>query len=119
MDFTLGEELEEVRGLARQIFTDYATADRLRAAEQSESGVDDGLWKALGDAGLLGIALPEEDGGAGTSSGAEVAASGSSGSSQASCTSIVGRCGGRFDVRACALVFSVSGSSQASWTSIV
>ncbi|GAA0941676.1 acyl-CoA dehydrogenase family protein [Actinocorallia libanotica] len=65
MDFTLGEELEEVRGLARQIFTDYATADRLRAAEQSESGVDDGLWKALGDAGLLGIALPEEDGGAG------------------------------------------------------
>jgi len=65
MDFTLGEELEEVRGLARQIFTDYATADRLRAAEQSGSGVDDGLWKALGDAGLLGIALPEEDGGAG------------------------------------------------------
>jgi len=65
MDFTLGEELEEVRGLARQIFTDYATADRLRAAEQSESGFDEALWKALGDAGLLGIALPEEDGGAG------------------------------------------------------
>jgi len=65
MDFTLGEELEEVRGLARQIFTDYATADRLKAVEQSENGVDEELWKALADAGLLGIALPEDDGGAG------------------------------------------------------
>lgn len=65
MDFTLGEELETVRDLARQIFTDYATVERLKAVEQSENGVDEDLWKELAGAGLLGVALPEESGGAG------------------------------------------------------
>ncbi|GGV00136.1 putative acyl-CoA dehydrogenase [Actinomadura cremea] len=63
MDFTLGEELEAVRDLARQILTDHATPERLRAAE--ETGVDEPLWKELAAAGLLGVALPESAGGAG------------------------------------------------------
>ncbi|MBE1530761.1 acyl-CoA dehydrogenase family protein [Actinomadura algeriensis] len=63
MDFTLGEELEAVRDLARQILTDHATLERLRAAE--ETGVDEPLWKELAAAGLLGVALPESAGGAG------------------------------------------------------
>ncbi|MFI0367892.1 acyl-CoA dehydrogenase family protein [Actinomadura sp. 1N219] len=66
MDFTLGEELEAVRDLARQIFTDHATQERIKAAEQSRAGLlDASLWTALADAGLLGIALPEDAGGAG------------------------------------------------------
>ncbi|GAA2142545.1 acyl-CoA dehydrogenase family protein [Actinomadura napierensis] len=65
MDFTLGEELEAVRDLARQIFTDHATQERVRAAEQSETGVDHALWNELASAGLLGVALPEDAGGAG------------------------------------------------------
>lgn len=65
MDFSLGEELEAVRDLAREIFTDHAVPERLRAVETSESRVDDGLWSDLAGAGLLGTPLPEAEGGAG------------------------------------------------------
>ncbi|MFB4306610.1 acyl-CoA dehydrogenase family protein [Actinomadura sp. GTD37] len=65
MDFTLGEELEAVRDLARQIFADQATQARIKAAEASERGFDERLWAELGGAGLLGVALPEAAGGAG------------------------------------------------------
>jgi len=65
MDFTLGEELEAVRDLARQIFADQATQVRIKAAEASERGLDESLWAELGDTGLLGVALPESVGGAG------------------------------------------------------
>ncbi|WP_026400906.1 acyl-CoA dehydrogenase family protein [Actinomadura rifamycini] len=63
MDFTLGEELEAVRDLARQILTDRTAPERLRAAEAT--GVDEPLWKELAAAGLLGVPLPESAGGAG------------------------------------------------------
>ncbi|MGP4022392.1 acyl-CoA dehydrogenase family protein [Actinomadura sp. 3N407] len=65
MDFTLGEELEAVRDLARQIFADRAAQARIKAAEESEAGFDEGLWAELGETGLLGVALPEDAGGAG------------------------------------------------------
>ncbi|TDC63601.1 acyl-CoA dehydrogenase [Actinomadura sp. GC306] len=65
MDFTLGEDLEAVRDLARQIFADHATQERIKTAEQSGTGLDAALWTALADAGLLGVALPESAGGAG------------------------------------------------------
>ncbi|WP_433227291.1 acyl-CoA dehydrogenase family protein [Actinomadura formosensis] len=65
MDFTLGEELEAVRDLARQIFTDRATQARIKAAEESERGFDESLWAELGETGLLGVAPPESAGGAG------------------------------------------------------
>lgn len=65
MDFSLGEELEAVRDLAREIFTDRASPDRLRAAETSATRVDDRLWGDLAGAGLLAAVLPEEVGGAG------------------------------------------------------
>ncbi|ACY99019.1 MULTISPECIES: acyl-CoA dehydrogenase family protein [Thermomonospora] len=70
MDFTLGEELTELQGLARQIFTDHATHQRLRAVETSESRIDETLWRELAGAGLLGVALPEAAGGAGLGLGA-------------------------------------------------
>ena len=63
MDFTLGEEPHAVRDLARQIFADHAAQERIRAAEPS--GIDPELWTALADAGLLGVAVPEDAGGAG------------------------------------------------------
>ncbi|MFB6549602.1 acyl-CoA dehydrogenase family protein [Streptomyces sp. NPDC056405] len=65
MDFSLGEELEAVRDLAREIFTDRATPERLREVETSPTRVDESLWADLAAAGLLGAVLPEEDGGAG------------------------------------------------------
>jgi alkylation response protein AidB-like acyl-CoA dehydrogenase len=65
MDFALGEELQAVRDLAREIFTDRATPQRARAVETSQSRIDEQLWAELANAGLVGVAVPEADGGAG------------------------------------------------------
>lgn len=65
MDFHLDEELLALQGLAREILTDKAATERLREVERSQSRVDEELWSELAKAGLLGIALPEEYGGAG------------------------------------------------------
>ncbi len=68
MDFSYSEEQEAVRELAGQIFGERSTHDRLKELE-AEAG-DDGpfdrdLWRELANAGLLGIHLGEDVGGAG------------------------------------------------------
>ncbi len=67
MDFSFSEEQEAVRELAGRILTDLATNERLREIESEPDGdyFDRKLWAELAAAGLLGIALPEEVGGAG------------------------------------------------------
>jgi 3-oxocholest-4-en-26-oyl-CoA dehydrogenase beta subunit len=65
MDFTFSEEQDAVRDLAAQIFDGHATAERVKEIERSEERVDQELWRALADAGLLAIAVPEEHGGSG------------------------------------------------------
>jgi 3-oxocholest-4-en-26-oyl-CoA dehydrogenase beta subunit len=68
MDFNYSEEQEAVRQLAGQIFGERSTHDRLKeieAAAGTEGPFDRVLWKDLADAGLLGIHLSEDVGGAG------------------------------------------------------
>ena len=68
MDFTYSEEQEAVRQLAGQIFTDRVTHERLKQLEAEagdEGPFDRQLWKELAGAGLLGIHLSEDVGGAG------------------------------------------------------
>ncbi len=65
MDFALTEEQEAVREAAATIFGDVATAERVKEVVRSDERVDRRLWEALGAAGLVGIAVPEADGGAG------------------------------------------------------
>jgi alkylation response protein AidB-like acyl-CoA dehydrogenase len=67
MDFSFSEEQEAVRELADRIFTDLSTQERLREMETDPDGdrFDRKLWSELAGAGLLGISLPEEVGGAG------------------------------------------------------
>ena len=67
MDFSFTEEQEAVRDLAGRIFTDLSTHERLRDLESEPHGdrFDRKIWAELAAAGLLGIALPEEVGGAG------------------------------------------------------
>ena len=67
MDFSLSEEQEAVRELADRIFTDLSTQERLREMEIAEGNdrFDRKLWSELASAGLLGISLPEDVGGAG------------------------------------------------------
>src|SRR2546428_13058146 len=65
MDFTFSEEQDAGRGLAAQIFEGHAIPERVKEVERSEERVDRELWRALADAGLLAIAVPEEHGGSG------------------------------------------------------
>jgi len=66
VDFSLNEEQQAVRDLAAQIFGDMSTHEQLRKVETEDAErFDRALWSALAAAGLLGIALPEDVGGAG------------------------------------------------------
>ncbi len=65
MDFSYREEQREVRELAQQILGDKTAPEQQRALDDSGVRYDGDLWRALGDAGLLGVALAEEHGGMG------------------------------------------------------
>jgi alkylation response protein AidB-like acyl-CoA dehydrogenase len=66
MDFDLTEEQEATAEAATKLLTDKSTPEALRALEQRDDlRFDRDLWSAMAGAGLLGIAVPEEHGGAG------------------------------------------------------
>ena len=65
MDFTLTDEQLAVSEAATGIFSGLVDAERIAAVEAGDERIDRDLWKALADADLLGLAVPEADGGAG------------------------------------------------------
>ena len=68
MDFSYSEEQEAVGQLAGQIFGERATHERLKEVEAAAGDggpIDRDLWRELAGAGLVGIHLPEDVGGAG------------------------------------------------------
>jgi alkylation response protein AidB-like acyl-CoA dehydrogenase len=65
MDFAYTPDQESLRSLAREIFTDKVTTRRLEKVESSTDRIDHDLWKDLASAGLLGVCVPEAQGGSG------------------------------------------------------
>ncbi|MFC4061358.1 acyl-CoA dehydrogenase family protein [Planomonospora corallina] len=65
MDFNLDETQEELRALAAGLLDRETTPARRQEHERSGAPYDEGLWRSLARAGLLGAVLPEEAGGAG------------------------------------------------------
>ena len=65
MDFDLSTDQQALADLADQIFGDLASADRVAEVEATDDRFDRSLWMALAEAGLVGVALPERDGGLG------------------------------------------------------
>jgi 3-oxocholest-4-en-26-oyl-CoA dehydrogenase beta subunit len=65
VDFSFTDEQQELAALAGRILGDLATPERLREVEAGDDRFDPAVWRALADAGLLGIALPEDVGGGG------------------------------------------------------
>lgn len=65
MDFALSETQEELVGLARTILGDRSDLSTLKASEHSTDGFDRACWTAFAEANLLGIAIPEANGGLG------------------------------------------------------
>jgi hypothetical protein len=66
VDFSFSEDQQQVAELARKIFAERASHERQRALERAgERRFDRELWRELARAGLIGIALPEAQGGGG------------------------------------------------------
>jgi alkylation response protein AidB-like acyl-CoA dehydrogenase len=65
LDFNLDEDQRELQELAVEVLGREATAERLETHEKSGAPYDLRTWKALAQAELLGVCLPEAAGGAG------------------------------------------------------
>ncbi|WP_433366330.1 acyl-CoA dehydrogenase family protein [Streptosporangium sp. CA-115845] len=65
MDFNLDETQTDLRELAVDLLGREVTSARIEAHEKSGAPYDAALWRSLAQAGLLGVCLPEEAGGAG------------------------------------------------------
>jgi alkylation response protein AidB-like acyl-CoA dehydrogenase len=66
MDFDLSDEQQATIDVAAKLLGDKATPEAIRAVEQADDlRFDRELWAAMADAGLLGIAVPADHGGAG------------------------------------------------------
>ncbi len=65
MDFALTEDQRALRDLARKILEDHVTHERLKQVEAEADWFDRTTWKALAQAHLLGVAIPERAGGSG------------------------------------------------------
>lgn len=65
MDFRFSEEQEALRELARRIFADGSSSERIKQLEASGEWFDRDLWAALARTNLTALVLPEEVGGGG------------------------------------------------------
>jgi alkylation response protein AidB-like acyl-CoA dehydrogenase len=65
MDFNFSEEQKSLQQLAREILGKEVTPERIKAIESGTEWFDRPLWSTLAQAGLLGLAVPEDHGGMG------------------------------------------------------
>lgn len=65
MDFTLSDEEQAISDLTAQILSDKSTHERLSDLTANDDRIDAEAWAALAQAGVLGAAVPESDGGLG------------------------------------------------------
>jgi alkylation response protein AidB-like acyl-CoA dehydrogenase len=66
VDFSLDEQHTELRTLTADVLAREASVERVTAHEQSGAPFDTVAWKAMAQAGLLGLVLPEDEGGQGS-----------------------------------------------------
>jgi alkylation response protein AidB-like acyl-CoA dehydrogenase len=65
MDFTLTDEQQAITELSHRILSEQLPPERIRELEVGGAWYADDVWAALAKADLLGIALPEAEGGGG------------------------------------------------------
>ena len=65
MDFAFSDAQLAVSEAATGVFAGLVDPERVGAVEKSDDRIDRDLWRALADADLLGLAVPETEGGAG------------------------------------------------------
>ena len=65
MDFTLSEEQEMLKTAARDFLTERCPKAQVKEWQESEGGYSPELWQEMAGLGWMGLAFPEEYGGAG------------------------------------------------------
>ena len=65
MQFAHSEEQQQIRASARALLSARAAPAQLRETLRTPGGYDPKLWRTLGDLGWMGLAVPEQYGGAG------------------------------------------------------
>lgn len=65
MEFSVSEEVRAIQELAAQIFSEQVDDAALKQFDRGEIRWHEGVWSLLAEAGLLGVALPEDCGGSG------------------------------------------------------
>jgi alkylation response protein AidB-like acyl-CoA dehydrogenase len=65
MDLDLTEEQQLLRDTVRGLCARHAGLDVVRSLEDDAVGYADKLWAELGESGILGLTIPETDGGSG------------------------------------------------------
>jgi alkylation response protein AidB-like acyl-CoA dehydrogenase len=65
MNFDFSDEQKQLRDEARRFLSEKCPAKAVRAVLDGKASHDRELWKGLADMGFLGVAIPEEFGGAG------------------------------------------------------
>ncbi|HEX8809311.1 MAG TPA: acyl-CoA dehydrogenase family protein, partial [Xanthobacteraceae bacterium] len=65
MQFAHSEEQQLIRESARTVLAERAGSAQLRAALDQPGGYDRELWRTMGELGWMGLAIPQEYGGAG------------------------------------------------------
>lgn len=65
MDFALQDDQQALLDLATAIFADHCDDDAARKFAETGAAYDKDLWRAVAEAGLLGIGVPESAGGHG------------------------------------------------------
>jgi alkylation response protein AidB-like acyl-CoA dehydrogenase len=65
MDFSFSEDQNGIRGLLKQVLTNIVTVDSLKALDKEGTWFHERAWRQLAESEMLGLAIPEEYGGAG------------------------------------------------------
>jgi alkylation response protein AidB-like acyl-CoA dehydrogenase len=65
MDFSFTEDQNSIRDLVKQVLSDIVTDDSLKALAKEGTWFHERAWKQLAESEMLGLAIPEEHGGAG------------------------------------------------------
>jgi alkylation response protein AidB-like acyl-CoA dehydrogenase len=65
MDFAFTDEQDELRGTVAEVLADLSPESEVRRLMATDEGYDRKVWRQFADIGLLGLAVPEELGGAG------------------------------------------------------
>ena len=65
MNFDFSDDQKQLRDQARKFLTEKCSSKAVRAVLDGKAPYDKALWKGLAEMGFLGVAIPEEFGGAG------------------------------------------------------